>query len=245
MSLQYARMNLRAHEPPCTLHAKTFCGQCYQSVMDTVERSSVVVMPNFLSAADVDLCIEAAAVWPHLCGLCEQYGGPMAGALAPELEGFAHVVAFTRDHIMLNLHRERFLQETFLDGHLCKLIVAAIARSQPTDWGVPPASQLSVRCIELHTYSVGGELADPTHRDLGSVISASILLSEPDDVSGGHFTTYGEHGAPVPHLLSGRGDAVVFRSEKVHGVSTITRGLRQSLVIELWTGQPCNETRFK
>ena len=80
------------------------------------------------------------------------------------------------------------------------------------------------------------------------MISASILLSEPAAVDGGNFTTFlntfEEGRAPVAHLLSNRGDAVVFRSEKIHNVSPITRGLRQSLVVELWAGEPCVETRF-
>jgi len=36
-----------------------------------------------------------------------------------------------------------------------------------------------------------------------------------------------------------RGDALLFHSEKVHNVAAVTRGLRNSLVIELWQG-PCN-----
>jgi hypothetical protein len=31
------------------------------------------------------------------------------------------------------------------------------------------------------------------------------------------------------------GDAILFHSEALHNVLTVTRGLRQSLVIELWT----------
>ena len=164
MNLKHARMNLRAHEPNCRLHARTFCGQCYHSVMDKAEKSEIEVVPNFLSSADCDLVHEAASVWPHLCELGSIHGGPCAGALAPELEGFAHDVAFTREHIMLNLHREGFLQETFLDGQLCECIIAAIARSQPSDWGVVPARELNLRCIELHTYCPGGKLVEPTHR---------------------------------------------------------------------------------
>ena len=40
---------------------------------------------------------------------------------------------------------------------------------------------------------------------------------------------------PVEHRLD-RGDAVVFHSERVHNVSPVVRGERQTLVIELWTG---------
>ena len=33
-----------------------------------------------------------------------------------------------------------------------------------------------------------------------------------------------------------RGDALLFDSEKAHNVSTLTRGVRHSLVLELWSG---------
>ena len=42
-------------------------------------------------------------------------------------------------------------------------------------------------------------------------------------------------GRPVLHELE-RGDAVLFHSEKVHNVTAVMDGLRQSLVIELWDG---------
>ena len=54
---------------------------------------------------------------------------------------------------------------------------------------------------------------------------------------GGTFLTWDEAGRPVPHEL-GRGDAIVFNSEKVHNVSPITRGVRVALVLELWLAGP-------
>ena len=60
----------------------------------------------------------------------------------------------------------------------------------------------------------------------------SVLLSEPSEVGGGVFTTYSDD-IPVPHKL-GRGDGVLFHSERVHHVTTVTSGVRYSLVVELW-----------
>ena len=55
---------------------------------------------------------------------------------------------------------------------------------------------------------------------------------------GGTFLkTWDEAGRPVPHEL-GRGDAIVFNSDKVHNVSPITRGVRVALVLELWLAGP-------
>lgn len=42
-------------------------------------------------------------------------------------------------------------------------------------------------------------------------------------------------GEVVPHALK-QGDAILFRSEKHHNVTTVREGKRQSLVIELWLG---------
>jgi predicted 2-oxoglutarate/Fe(II)-dependent dioxygenase YbiX len=51
-------------------------------------------------------------------------------------------------------------------------------------------------------------------------------------MSGGEFVTYCD-GAPVAHKMA-QGDAILFHSEKLHNISTVTGGLRQSLVVELW-----------
>ena len=56
------------------------------------------------------------------------------------------------------------------------------------EWhGAEVAAALSLRCIELHTYQAGGGLLDIDHRDTGSAVSMSILLSEAVDMEGGRF----------------------------------------------------------
>jgi len=96
---------------------------------------------------------------------------------------------------------------------------------------------LNVRCVELHTYTMGGGLLDPRHRDCGSVLSLSVMLSDPAAKVGGHFVTW-ERGKAIVNELE-LGTAIVFHSERRHNVSPIVRGIRQTLVIELWTG-PAN-----
>jgi len=105
--------------------------------------------------------------------------------------------------------------------------------------GEPPVvpDQLAVRCIELHKYEVDGSLLDPGHRDNGSARTISVLLSHPHEFSGGQFVTYSE-GFPVMHELA-EGDAVLFHSEQLHNVVTVTSGVRFSLVVELWA-RPAN-----
>lgn len=100
------------------------------------ECTSAVVISGLLSAVQVDMCLEAGEVWPHMCEMSESCGGPCAGMLCAELEGRAHDLAYPdeahpdqtspegydgllhaarqRDgakHIMMYLHREGFIQQ--------------------------------------------------------------------------------------------------------------------------------------
>lgn len=76
---------------------------------------------------------------------------------------------------------------------------------------------------------------DLGHRDYGSALSLSILLSDPTTFTGGEFITYdgGDLEKPIVHAAS-RGDGILFHSEKRHNVRPITSGTRHSLVLELW-----------
>ena len=101
---------------------------------------------------------------------------------------------------------------------------------------MPPHAQ-----AEYHSYAEGGGLLSPGHRDEGSILTMSVLLPEPlpqggegGDFSGGEFVTWGDGARPVAHALR-RGDAVLFHSCRAHNVAQLKHGLRQSLVIELWT----------
>lgn len=102
--------------------------------------------------------------------------------------------------------------------------------------------QLSVRCIEYHTYTAGGALLDKSHCDLGSVLTLSVLLTEPGD--GGVFSTSDATGVKTMHDDIGRGDAIVLDSEMVHNVSTLRSGERRSLVIEWWRRPANRRDRF-
>lgn len=100
---------------------------------------------------------------------------------------------------------------------------------------------LSVRCIELHTYSAGGGLTEPGHCDQGSTVTLSVLLSEPGD--GGVFSTTDASGKASSHPL-GRGDAIALCSEMLHNVSVLRSGTRRSLVIEWWSRAANRADRF-
>lgn len=109
---------------------------------------------------------------------------------------------------------------------------------------------LSIRVIELWEYSVGGGLTDDFHYDVDSVITVVVLLN--DDFDGGVLRTFevgdvhqsydgGEN--PTCGGLQRPGDAVAFVSHKYHNVTPVARGVRRSLVMELWQGGVGHEGR--
>ena len=177
--------------------------------------------------------------------------------LCPELAGMAYHVGLQDDHVCLFMHTGDRL-ETWAPVLHKKLIAAmrqphGFADSEggagPAEgqggeqgtgegaeqgrWPVDdPDAVLHVRCVEIHSYSAGGHLLTPGHRDCGSALTMSVLLSDPGHFCGGEFVTYSE-GLPVVHEV-GQGDAVLFQSESLHNVLTVTKGIRQSLVLELW-----------
>ena len=103
-----------------------------------------------------------------------------------------------------------------------------------------------MRCIELHTYGAGAGLFLKNHRDNDSALTLSARLSPAGAFAGGRFVTYdpARGGAPVAHDL-GRGDAVLFPSEKLHSIERVTAGTRHALVVELWRSATNATDRFK
>ena len=128
---------------------------------------------------------------------------------------------------------------SLLAWHCAGLLATLISRMRAGDPGwAPVATSLNVRCIELHTYVTGGGLIGGehrNHRDSGSILSMSVMLSDPEAMTGGEFLTWDHAEARVPHHVA-QGDGVLFRSEQCHNVAVVTSGMRRTLVIELWTG---------
>ena len=61
---------------------------------------------------------------------------------------------------------------------------------------------LGVRCIEYHEYKVGGALLEENHRDVGSELTLSVLLTDAGELDGGTFVTYDADGTPVTRSRS-------------------------------------------
>jgi hypothetical protein len=200
---------------------------------------NVAVIRRVLSSADIHDLMGMARAWATASEAdLARKGSPRCQESVPvlgkELGARAHDVRFSQQHIALYLHREGALQTQHPE--ICTRLLRAMCE-QPAlgaaEW-CDAATPLQVRCVELHTYTVGGGLLQANHRDHGSVLTMSVLLSEADQLSGGQFVTW-EGGQAVAHAL-GQGDAVLLHSCRAHNVAQVTRGIRESLVIELWQG---------
>ena len=108
---------------------------------------------------------------------------------------------------------------------------------------------MAIRSAELHTYRPGGSVADPQHRDCGSLVTLSVLLSPPADYSGAQFMYWRADAArgteEVLRPALGRGDGVLFASEKRHNVTPLLTGRRRSFVLELWAGATNQHNRHR
>lgn len=206
----------------CT--ANSLCSYWSESDQYDAERSEALVIREFLNAEEVRECCNAAEI---------------AAAACESRKGIGYDEMNHPGHVKLYLHRDGYIQRD--SPVLCDKLMHGMI-SQPGNWGDHLAA-LNVRCIEFHTYSVGGSLLTPGHRDNGSVLTMAVLLSDAVEVEGGQFVTWKE-GEQVSHEME-QGDAILFHSEKCHNVSTVTSGTRHSLVVELWV-PPTNTTgRFE
>ena len=190
-----------------------------------VEGTEVVHIPSFLSESEILQVFDAAT--------------RLSGIALPVVRNADKLASYPDDassryganHVAINLHRAGHFAATC--PALSRRILDAM-RSQPSMY-ISPQIELGVRCIEFHSYLAGDGLSTKGHRDMGSILTMTILLSPEQDVKGGTFLTCdrsgrGEH---VQHRMV-RGDACLFHSEKMHNVAPVTAGVRHSLVIELW-----------
>jgi hypothetical protein len=76
-------------------------------------------------------------------------------------------------------------------------------------WGLLKAGDEEVRVAEYHEYTVGGAVSDPRHCDSGSLLTMSVLLSDPADYTGGTFTTLELDGSVTEFSDVQRGDGLL------------------------------------
>ena len=200
-----------------------------------VEATEVSVIPQLLSSEEIQSVFAAAEA---LSGVRM----PSASAGVLDASTYPHHVKFGGSHVALFLHRDHHFT-TACPTLADKLVLAM--RTQPNMY-FSPQIPLHVRVVELHSYTRGDGLMVEGHRDQGSIVTMSILLSETSGFEGGSFTTckrggmaaHGDGGTHVTHRVA-CGDAIVFHSEKMHNVTPMTSGVRHALVLELWL-KPAN-----
>jgi len=210
-------------------------------------RCEAHLIRNFFSGSDIEMIFQAERLcearaydegsWARRI---DDDGDPMPDpfTVCETLKRVPHDLAFSSDHVALFLHRDGYFQDC------CEALLAKLfqeVRTQNHMWD-ETVDILNVRCIELHSYATGGGLLTPGHRDVGSVITIAVLLSDENDLEGGQFVTFSE-GLPVVHEMK-QGDALVFQSEQYHNVATVVHGSRRSLVMELWRGSTNVKNRF-
>lgn len=195
-----------------------------------VEGTRPLLLRSVLSEDDVRLVLDAVQ---------ESAGASLPPSGCTDLAAFPQHARFGSAHAAFYLHRGGFWERRC--PQLSARLVRAM-RTQPRAY-FSPQLKLSIRTVEFHTYVPGDGLSVPGHRDKGSLLTMSVLLTEPDEVEGGAFTTYAD-GARVAHPI-GRRDAILFHSEKMHNVQPVSRGVRHALVVELWQGKPNAHDRFK
>ena len=167
------------------------------------------------------------------------------GAVTPR-DGAGDWFYYGSTHSAKFMHRADCMHDgvcrSFPEAHpaIFNKMLAEVRRAAGAHGQCSVDEELNVRCLEFHNYLPGGGLEDIGHIDAGSTLTLSVQLSTPGAAEcGGRFSTTNREGAT--HYELARGDAILFCSEQVHNVSTLTSGRRQSMVMEVSAakGNPC------
>lgn len=213
----------------CT--ANSLCRYWSDAPMDTAESTEPVVLRGFLSTDQCEAILREATAEGVFAPASDE------SIACDALRSVSQHVTLSSEHVVLYMHRDGWFPSM-----LPTIWLHLLGGMRSQQGWVEPDALLNVRCIELHHYSESGCLLTPNHRDNGSSLTMSVLLSESAASTGGTFVTYDE-GMPIAHEMA-RGDAILFPSEKLHNVTTVTSGTRQSLVVELWPAPTNVSNRF-
>jgi len=187
------------------------------------QKTEVVRVPSFLSAAEVEDLHELHKELQPLLGSAGRTSGNQAAAYR---QGTWETSYLSTDGLFARARPA--LRQRLLD----------LAREMDAEhWNVMSRATRPVlpRCVEYHTVEPGGSLPYPTHYDAGSLVTIDIMLSDSSDFRGGEFRTLEPDGSMRSYAFE-KGDALCFVSHKFHCVSPLTAGRRNVLVVELWEG---------
>ena len=159
-----------------------------------------------------------------------------------QVEEFFHAA---NEHSVIYLHRDHHVQ-----NQLPRLVSKIFNRMRKIDakmWGLLTGRAVTLRSVEYHSYKIGGSVSDLDHRDAGSLLTLSVLLSNPHDFEGGTLFFPGTESVDDSNISfhMRRGDGVLFPSEKRHNVTPVSAGVRESFVVELWDGPPNKRNRHE
>ena len=185
--------------------------------VEEAQQTNVVLFPNLLSEAEVEMIHSIAEKQKGECGT--------------EVPSQGHLKQF--------LHKDRLFQQC-MPLIYEKVLAVALEANRKEGWGVLNESrQPTVRCIEYHTYSPGASLCDREHYDMGSCVTVDIMLSQQGAFEGGHLEAPEADGTDSLCTLDAPGDAAVFLSHKYHSVTEVVTGTRNVLVVEFWAATEC------
>jgi len=115
-------------------------------------------------------------------------------------------------------------------------ILEAVRQVDKDNWHLfDNVDHVNIRVVEYHQMDEYGELADPRHYDLNSLLTMDMMLSEDGAFEGGDLQTEEVDGTLKKHEFK-QGDALIFVSHKYHCVNRVRSGRRNVMVLEFWYG---------
>ena len=128
------------------------------------------------------------------------------------------------EHRVVYLHRDGRLQAA-LPG-LLRRVLQRIVAADADRWRLL-VGRVARTLAELHTYLPGGSVADPAHRDNGSLLTLSVLLSAPSEFEARRLMADADGGVVAPPMEAA-GDGVLFAGAAPQR-PTCTGGVRRPL----------------
>ena len=185
----------------------------------TAQRTQVVRLEKFLSLKDIEM-IHAVAK-----AELDSIGETTDGALEAHTDSWKVLYLQNNNTFQLKLPA---LRKRIFD------MVREVDKSQ--NWCLfDNVDHVNIRVVEYHQMDKFGELSDPKHYDLNSLLTVDVMLSEYNAFEGGDLLTLEADGTLKKHEFK-QGDALVFVSHKYHCVSRVQSGRRNVMVLEFWYG---------
>lgn len=189
------------------------------------QKTSVIRLEKFLSESDIELIHSIAKhELERTKALCLTKGLSNGNALARHSESW---------RVLYLQHNDVFRRKL---PELRQRILDKIREVDKNNWSLfDNVEYVNIRVVEYHQMDEFGELADPKHYDLNSLLTMDIMLSNECDFEGGQFQTEEADGTLKQYKFE-KGDALIFVSHKPHCVSQVQSGRRNVLVLEFWYG---------